>query len=81
MSCTPPVVRRQGGGSAKRVTTLRHCFATTCWKRHRHPIIPFDGFGHNNLSTTARYTRVASTTIRNTASPLDRLRLEVVPPA
>jgi hypothetical protein len=24
---------------------------------------------------------VASTTIRNTASPLDRLRLEVVPPA
>jgi len=31
--------------------------------------------------TTARYTQVADTTIRKTASPLDRLRLEVVPPA
>jgi hypothetical protein len=33
------------------------------------------------LSTTARYTQVASTTLRNTASPLDRLRLDVVLPA
>jgi hypothetical protein len=33
------------------------------------------------LSTTARYTRVADNTIRSTTSPLDRLRLEVVPPA
>ena len=33
-----------------------------------------------SLSSTARYTRVATKTISNTPSPLDRLRLEVVPP-
>ena len=37
--------------------------------------------GHNNLSTTARYTRVAAHTIGVTESPLDRLSLMVVPPA
>jgi len=36
--------------------------------------------GHASLSSTARYTRVATKTISNTPSPLDRLRLEVVPP-
>jgi site-specific recombinase XerD len=36
--------------------------------------------GHGSLSSTARYTRVATKTISNTPSPLDRLRLEVVPP-
>jgi len=37
--------------------------------------------GHNNLSTTARYTHVATSMIARTQSPLDRLMLEVVPPA
>ena len=37
--------------------------------------------GHSNLSTTARYTHVAATTIAATQSPFDRLKLEVVPPA
>jgi integrase/recombinase XerD len=36
--------------------------------------------GHNNLSSTARYTQVATHTIRSTPSPLDRLSLEVMPP-
>ena len=36
--------------------------------------------GHSNLSTTARYTQVATTTIAKTQSPFDRLKLEVVPP-
>ncbi len=36
--------------------------------------------GHNNLSSTARYTQVATHTIRATQSPLDRLSLEVMPP-
>ena len=36
--------------------------------------------GHNQLSSTARYTQVATHTIRATRSPLDRLTLEVVPP-
>jgi integrase len=30
--------------------------------------------GHNDLSTTTRYARVATTTIGSTQSPLDRLR-------
>jgi integrase/recombinase XerD len=37
--------------------------------------------GHSNLQTTARYTQVATTTICRTPSPLDRLRLELAPPA
>jgi site-specific recombinase XerD len=37
--------------------------------------------GHASLASTARYTRVATKTISNTPSPLDRLRLEVVPPS
>ena len=36
--------------------------------------------GHQKLSSTARYTRVATHLIRATASPLDRLTLEVTPP-
>jgi integrase/recombinase XerD len=36
--------------------------------------------GHENLSTTARYTRVSTQLIGNTASPLDRLSLNVTPP-
>src|SRR5262245_31019443 len=36
--------------------------------------------GHSSLASTARYTQVATKTISNTPSPLDRLRLEVVPP-
>jgi len=36
--------------------------------------------GHSSLNTTARYTQVATSTIRATPSPLDRLQLEVTPP-
>ena len=73
----------KAAGLAKRVTvhTLRHSFATHLLEAGTDIRIIQALLGHSNLSTTARYTRVASTTIRNTASPLDRLRLEVVPPA
>ncbi len=37
--------------------------------------------GHRDLSTTARYTQVAATTIGNTISPFDRLKLEEAGPA
>ena len=36
--------------------------------------------GHSSLSTTARYTHVATTTIAATQSPFDRLNLEAMPP-
>ena len=36
--------------------------------------------GHENLSTTARTTRVSTQVIAKTSSPLDRLTLEVTPP-
>jgi integrase/recombinase XerD len=73
----------KAAGLAKRVTvhTLRHSFATHLLEAGTDIRIIQVLLGHSNLSTTARYTRVASTTIRNTASPLDRLRLDVVPPA
>jgi integrase/recombinase XerD len=73
----------KAAGLGKRVTvhTLRHSFATHLLEAGTDIRIIQVLLGHSNLSTTARYTRVASTTIRNTASPLDRLSLEVVPPA
>jgi site-specific recombinase XerD len=36
--------------------------------------------GHQHLSTTARYTQVATTTIGNTISPFDRLELAKATP-
>jgi integrase len=37
--------------------------------------------GHARLSTTARYTQVATHLISDTASPLDRLSIAVTPPS
>jgi len=36
--------------------------------------------GHQHLSTTARYTQVATTTIGNTTSPFDRLEMATATP-
>ena len=70
-------------GLDKRVTvhTLRHSFATHLLEGGTDIRIIQALLGHNNLQTTARYTQVATSTIGRTPSPLDRLRLEVTPPA
>ena len=72
---------RAAAGLDKQVTvhTLRHSFATHRLESGVDIRIIQVLLGHAQLSTTARYTQVAASTIQKTQSPLDRLRVEVVP--
>ena len=68
-------------GKPVTVHTLRHSFATHFLEAGTDIRTIQVLLGHRELSTTARYTQVAATTIGNTASPFDRLRIKGASPA
>jgi len=61
--------------------TLRHCFATHLLEQKVDIRVIQVLLGHSKLDTTARYSHLASTTLRAVKSPLEHLSPGPLPPA
>lgn len=74
---------REAAGIDKRVSlhTLRHCFAAHLLEQKVDIRVIQVLLGHKKLDTTARYSQVASTTLRAVKSPLEHLTQGPLPPA
>jgi site-specific recombinase XerD len=73
---------REAAGIDKPVSlhTLRHCFATHLLEQKVDIRVIQVLLGHKKLDTTARYSHVASTTLRAVKSPLEHLTQGPLPP-
>ncbi len=73
----------RAAGIDKRVSlhTLRHSFATHLLEQKVDIRVIQVLLGHKKLDTTARYSQVASTTLRAVKSPLEQLTQGPPPPA
>ncbi len=74
---------KAAAGIDKRVSlhTLRHCFATHLLEQKVDIRVIQVLLGHSKLDTTARYSQVASSTLRAVKSPLEHLSPGPLPPA
>lgn len=74
---------KEAAGLDKKITlhTLRHCFATHLLEQKVDIRVIQVLLGHTKLDTTARYARVANTTLQAVRSPLDHLDTGPLPPA